>query len=78
MFYTYSSKLAGTKSSEIDARTAAIWSEDRTSLTLLIPQTITMLSFEEVKKNIRSFVGCALTLVKDGLEKEDVGYFCAI
>ena len=37
-----------------------------------------MLSFEDVKIDIRSFVGCALTLVKDGLEKEDVSYFCAI
>eukprot|EP00731_Ephydatia_muelleri_P013142 Em0007g452a len=47
------SKLAGTKSSEIDARTAAVWSEDRSSLTILIPQTITMLCFEDIKKNVR-------------------------
>ncbi|KAL5509182.1 hypothetical protein EMCRGX_G004500 [Ephydatia muelleri] len=64
------SKLAGTKSSEIDARTAAVWSEDRSSLTILIPQTITMLCFEDIKKNVRSFGGCALTFVKDGLEKD--------
>ena len=66
---------------EIDARTTALCSEDRTSLTLLIPQTITLLSFEDIKKNVRPFIGCALTLVKDGLEKEDVSYssiMCAI
>ena len=33
-----------------------------------------MLCFEDIKKNVRSFGGCALTLVKDGLEKEDVSY----
>ena len=33
-----------------------------------------MLCFEDIKKNVRSFGGCALTFVKDGLEKEDVSY----
>ena len=33
-----------------------------------------MLCFEDIKENVRSFGGCALTFVKDGLEKEDVSY----